>query len=253
MHVISRRFKSLDAFFELSQEFGHSTEYTVSWIDCLASGAGLGRGWFIAGTHESRGELRASRPSAGFNVFVEPPISLVNAATLRAFNFAYFHRPVPAAQVTDYIPFFYPLDGLRNWNRIYGPRGFYQFQCVFPSSAGERGIRSILSETAKSGEGSFLAVLKEFGSVSSPGILSFPRPGPTLALDFPNRGEATVRLLRRLEAIVVDAGGALYPAKDALMSPETFRRSFPAWETFERERDPALCSDFWRRVTARLG
>lgn len=253
IHLVSRRFGGLDEFFAVSRELSGSFEYTVSWIDCLAGGAALGRGWFMAGTHAPPAEQRDFRPGRGLNFFVQPPLSLVNSVTLRAFNLLYYRRPVPETQVTDYLPFFYPLDAIRNWNRMYGPRGFYQFQCVLPPETGERGIRDILLETAKRREGSFLVVLKEFGDVPSPGLLSFPRPGPTLALDFPNRGAKTVALLERLEAMVMEAGGALYPAKDALMSPDTFRRSYPGWEALERRRDPAMDSDFWRRVTERSG
>ncbi|HSG47511.1 MAG TPA: FAD-binding oxidoreductase [Longimicrobiales bacterium] len=252
IHVESRRFGGLDEFFALSRELSGSFEYTVSWIDCLAGGPGLGRGWFMAGTHAPPGEQRAFKPSRGVNFFVQPPISMVNSATLRAFNLVYYHRPVPRTRVTDYVPFFYPLDAVRNWNRMYGPRGFFQFQCVLPPATGEAGIRDILLETAKRREGSFLVVLKEFGDVATPGLLSFPRPGPTQARDLPNRGEKTARLLRHLEAMVMEAGGALYPAKDALMSPDTFRRSYPRWEALERLRDPAMNSDFWSRVTTGL-
>ena len=253
IHMVSRRFGSLDEFFALSRELSSSFEYTVSWIDCLAGGSALGRGWFMAGTHAPPEEQRAFKASRGLNFFLEPPVSLVNALTLRAFNFLYYHRPVPQTQVTDYLPFFYPLDAVRNWNRMYGPRGFYQFQCVLPLETGERGIRDILLKIARRREGSFLAVLKEFGDVASPGLLSFPRPGPTLALDFPNRGAKTVALLKHLEAMVMEAGGALYPAKDALLSPDTFRRSYPRWEALERLRDPVMNSDFWRRVTEPSG
>lgn len=242
------RFGNLAEFFALSAESDHRHAYTVSWIDCLARGSALGRGWYIAGNHASeRGrEPRRRRP---LNFFVQPPLSLVNALTLKAFNTLYYHRPVPAAGPVDYEPFFYPLDSILNWNRMYGPRGFYQFQCVVPPESGEPVIRELLVQTAKFRQGSFLAVLKQFGDVASPGLLSFPRPGPTLALDFPNRGQRTRALLGRLEEIVMEAGGALYPAKDACMTAETFRRSYPAWETLESMRDPAFSSDFWRRVT----
>ena len=158
---------------------------------------------------------------------------------------------MPRTARADYEPFFYPLDAIRNWNRLYGPKGFYQFQCVVPPEVGEEAIGEILDQIAAHGSGSFLAVLKQFGSVPSPGILSFPRPGPTLALDFPNRGERTLRLLARLEAVAMEAGGALYPAKDACMTPDTFRRSYPRWEELEARRDPAIQSDFWGRVTGR--
>lgn len=252
MVVESRRFANLAEFFALSGEMDRRHAYTVAWIDCLAGGAGLGRGWLMAGSHsEDDGQVRARR-KRGLDFFIQPPFSLVNALSLRAFNLLYYHRPVPTRQVTDFEPFFYPLDAVGNWNRMYGPRGFYQFQCVVPPDVGERVIRELLAEIARQGQGSFLAVLKQFGTVRSPGLLSFPRPGPTLALDFPNRGTATLRLMKRLEAIAMEAGGALYPAKDACMDPDTFERSYPAWRDLEALRDPAFTSDFWRRVTADL-
>jgi FAD/FMN-containing dehydrogenase len=242
------RFGNLSDFFALSEEADRKYEYTVSWIDCLAARQALGRGWFIGGNHarEAGAPVRRRRP---INLFLEPPISMVNALSLRAFNLLYYNRPTPAAGPVDYEPFFYPLDSILNWNRMYGPRGFYQFQCVVPTAVGEAVIRELLVQTARFRQGSFLAVLKQFGHVISPGLLSFPRPGPTLALDFPNRGGRTRELLARLESIVMEAGGALYPAKDACMSADTFRRSYPEWESLEAMRDPAFSSDFWRRVT----
>ena len=114
---------------------------------------------------------------------------------------------------------------------------------------GARALPALLAEIARSGQASFLAVLKTFGDRPSPGLLSFPRPGTTLALDFPNRGEATLALMGRLDAIVREAKGALYPAKDGRMPADMFRRSFPQWEAFACLKDPALSSDFWRRVS----
>jgi hypothetical protein len=110
-----------------------------------------------------------------------------------------------------------------------------------------------LKTISSSGEGTFLAVLKNFGQVESPGMLSFPRPGVTLALDFANRGERTLRLLDELDGIVMGSGGAVYPAKDARMSPAMFRASFPGWREFDAYRDPKFSSSFWRRVTASEG
>jgi FAD/FMN-containing dehydrogenase len=146
-----------------------------------------------------------------------------------------------------YRPFYYPLDAVHRWNRLYGKRGLLQWQCVVPTDSDA--IRRILEDISRSGEGSFLAVLKTFGDVRSPGLLSFPRPGVTLALDFPNRGERTFALLDRLDAIVREHAGALYPAKDARMSPETFRAGFPQWERLAALADPRFSSSFWRRVT----
>lgn len=249
IEVESVRFDALSDFFELSRDADRRFEYTVSWIDCLARGKALGRGWMYCGNHaplEAQREFRDRKP---LPFFLEPPLSLVNALSLKAFNFLYFHRPVPRHQHVDYDPFFYPLDSIRKWNRMYGPRGFFQFQCVVPPEGGPGAVRELLVQTAKHGQGSFLAVLKQFGDLESPGWLSFPRPGPTLALDFPNRGNRTLELMRRLEDVVMEAGGALYPAKDACMAPETFARSFPRWPELEAMRDPAFSSDFWTRVT----
>ena len=150
-----------------------------------------------------------------------------------------------------YEPFFYPLDAVRDWNRGYGRRGFYQYQFVVPFRDGDAAVREILGRLAASGEGSFLAVLKTFGDVPSPGLMSFPREGVTLALDLPNRGERTLRLLRDCDAVVRDARGAVYPAKDATMTPASFRAFFPQWEAFAEHIDPAFSSSFWRRVTGK--
>jgi L-gulonolactone oxidase len=149
-----------------------------------------------------------------------------------------------------YDPFLYPLDSIQNWNRLYGRKGFYQYQCVIPDGAGREPIRALLQQIAASGEGSFLAVLKRFGDVSSPGVLSFPMPGLTLALDFRNRGDRTLRLLDRLDAIVAEAGGRLYAAKDLRMSREMFTAGYPGLDRFARHVDPACRSDFWTKINA---
>lgn len=247
--VRTTRFGGLSDFFALSEETNGEYDYTVSWIDCLARGARLGRGRFMAGNHAADGE-RVPRPkSRRLDVFVPPPLSLVNRWSARAFNAMYHRLPAAPRAVVDYEPFFYPLDAISRWNRVYGPKGFYQFQCVVPPEVGEDAIRELLVRIGNHGEASFLVVLKQFGDLPSPGLLSFPRPGPTLALDFPNRGRSTLDLLATLERITMEAGGAMYPAKDACMSPETFRRSYPRWEELEARRDPAYVSDLWCRVT----
>jgi FAD/FMN-containing dehydrogenase len=150
--------------------------------------------------------------------------------------------------IVAYEPFFYPLDSLGRWNRVYGQRGFLQYQCVVPKSALQRILRLITD----SGMGSFLAVLKQFGARSSPGMLSFPRPGLTLALDFAMRGERTLALLNALDQVVFESGGALYPAKDARMTPQMFAASFPNWREFRHYVDEKLSSSFWRRVTGEI-
>ncbi|MDB6103719.1 MAG: FAD-binding oxidoreductase, partial [Gammaproteobacteria bacterium] len=148
----------------------------------------------------------------------------------------------------EYAPFFYPLDGILHWNRLYGPHGLYQYQCVIPGAAGPEAMTHLLQTIARSRLGSFLAVLKLFGPLSSPGMLSFPREGITLALDFPNRGERLARLFSELDAIVREAGGRLYPAKDGRMPGSLFRSGFPRWQEFSQYIDPRCSSTFWRRV-----
>jgi hypothetical protein len=137
-----------------------------------------------------------------------------------------------------------------DWNRLYGKRGFFQYQCIVPYQDGYEVMKEILERISRSGEGSFLGILKTFGDVPSPGMLSFPRPGLTLALDFANRGQKTLCLLDALDTLVRQSGGIVYPAKDARMSPESFQTYFPRWQEFAQYIDPKFSSSFWRRVTA---
>ncbi|MFP5441221.1 MAG: FAD-binding protein [Gammaproteobacteria bacterium] len=249
--TLTVRFDSLAEFFALSAELDPQHEYSVAWIDCLADGSRAGRGAFSAGDHAVDGPLSVAGTSA-LRLPFTPPFSLVNAATLRAFNTAYWHLQ-PArrrARRRDYAPFFYPLDGIRDWNRGYGPGGFQQYQCVIPEAAAADAIGELLAAIAASGRGSFLAVLKRCGDLQSPGLLSFPLAGTSLALDFPQHDDLDRRLFPRLDAIVRSAGGRLYPAKDAHMRGEDFRRAYPAWEQLAALRDPALNSRFWQRVTS---
>lgn len=249
MQVESLRFDRLDDFFALSAESGDSHEYTVAWIDCLAQGASLGRGHFLRANHAAPGTT-GQRPGAGLAMPLTPPLSLVNRLTLRPFNTLYYHRQRARLRqsVQHYAPYFYPLDGIRDWNRMYGPKGFLQHQCVLPPAHARAGVAALLAEIARSGQGSFLAVLKEFGDRPAPGLMSFARPGTTLALDFPRRDAGVFALLDRLDVIVVEAGGAIYPAKDARMSPAAFRRGQPRLEQFLPHLDPGFSSSFWRRV-----
>lgn len=247
----SHRFRDLAEFFALSAASDRDYEYTVAWIDCAAKGTSLGRGLFSRANHApAQAGKRLSAPGRRLSVPVTPPISLINTFSLRSFNQLYFHRQRHAVQhaVTHYEPFFYPLDGIGNWNRIYGPRGFLQYQCVVPPGDAEATIGALVRIISAAGGGSFLAVLKQFGERPSPGMLSFARPGATLALDFPFQGQRTLDLLDRLDDVVAGAGGAVYPAKDARLSGERFRQYFPKWETFSNYIDPRFSSSFWRRV-----
>jgi len=245
------KFGDLDEFFALSAQHDSKYEYTVSWVDCLAGGKGAGRGHYIGGNHATDGKLEVARGKAK-RMPVDPPFSLVNTLTLKAFNTLYYQRQVRKVVETrvNYDPFFYPLDKLLLWNRMYGKAGFQQYQCVIPPESGRDAVAAILRETSLNGAGSFLAVLKQCADIKSPGLLSFPKAGVSLALDFAQRDALNTRLFARLDALVHEAGGRLYPAKDAHMSAHHFQSAYPAWARLESLRDPLLMSRFWRRVTS---
>jgi FAD/FMN-containing dehydrogenase len=243
------RFGSLREFFELSGPLEQAHRYVVAWLDCVSPGGP--RGVLFAGDHDDRPGPAPRRrllpfPRTG-------PVSLVTPFTMRAFNELYYRLPrgrAGEAQRISYDNFFYPLDGITNWSHIYGPRGFFQYQCLVPPDThGHAALVEILERIAQSGQPSFLAVLKRFGTIPPLGMMSFPRPGFTLALDFPNRGDATLQLFEALDAIVVAAQGRVYPAKDARMSSASFQAFYPAWQEFSRFVDPRFSSSFWRRVT----
>ncbi|MDQ2783415.1 MAG: FAD-binding oxidoreductase [Chloroflexota bacterium] len=247
------RFDSLDEFLALTAASDATHEYTMSWADCLFGGKGYVRGHFIRGNHNTSPEL-ADRPpphTPSIGVPVDLPGALLNTWTVKAFNTAYFHRQRAQSvrHVIPYDPFFYPLDAIKGWNRMYGARGFLQYQCVVPFNNDNAAIKEIFTRITHSGEGSFLVVLKTFGDLPSPGLLSFPRPGITLALDFPFHGARTLQLLEDLDGVVRASGGAVYPAKDARMSVESFAAFFPQWRGFACHMDPQFSSSFWRRVT----
>jgi FAD/FMN-containing dehydrogenase len=245
----SQRFANLAEFFALSAQSDADYEYSAAWIDCLAVGDASGRGVFTRGNHAPGGHALPKVKS--MHMPATPPFSLINSLSLRAFNELYYRRgsAVQRDALWHYRPFLYPLDSITEWNRIYGPRGFFQYQCVVPVHVAQDSVQEMLRKISASGVGSFLAVLKKFGDIAPLGLLSFARPGTTLALDFPNKGEVTLKLLETLDAITRAAGGAVYPAKDARMSAAAFQQYFPAWTEFSRFIDPRFSSSFWRRVT----
>lgn len=206
-------------------EANRAATYSVAWIDCLASGADLGRSLVYLGEHARAGEI-GERPLAGppprhrRTVPVDLPGFTLNRLSVAAFNAAYYARATPGEALVDLQTYFYPLDAIRDWNRIYGPSGFLQHQSVLPPESAREGLRALLTRIADRGAGSFLAVLKLLGEAAGP--LSFPRPGYTLALDFPATA-ANFSLLVELDAVVADHGGRLYLAKDARAGVSTLR------------------------------
>ena len=240
-------YANLDQFFRLADESEADWEHTVSWIDCITGGGG--RGLFMRG-NPTKVEDRPAPQGRKLTMPMVPPVSLVNRLSLRPFNMAYYHLKKRQAgrAITHYEPFFYPLDNLLEWNRMYGPNGFFQYQSVVPREVGQDAVQAMLKEIARSGGGSFLAVLKTFGNRQPVGMLSFPQPGVTLALDFPNHGDRTHKLFERLDAIVREAKGRIYPAKDARMPRELFEAGYPRLGEFMKYRDLGISSGLSRRL-----
>jgi FAD/FMN-containing dehydrogenase len=243
-------FGALDEFFARAAESDKQFDYTVAWVDCLAKGGALGRGIFSRGRHAATSPLVVRQARKGLSLPVDLPGCILNGPAVRAFNALYFRNGRRRAgwTTTPLESFFYPLDAIDGWNRMYGKRGLYQHQSVAPPDAAQDAIRAMLKTVSAEGEGSFLAVLKTFGDKPSPGMLSFPRPGTTLALDFANRGAPTLALMDRLDAIVREARGRLYPAKDGRISAEMFRAGYPHWREFAQCVDPGFSSHFRQRV-----
>lgn len=245
------RFASLEEFEALSLESDGTHEYSVAWIDSLASRDRMGRGIFIRGNH-APGPTPPANGRAVLSVPFRLPFSAINRASLTVFNEVYYRKQGARAgrrRTVPYQPFFFPLDAVCNWNRLYGSRGLLQHQCVVPREGGIETVSALLSLAQRRGASSFLTVLKAFGDVPSPGLLSFPRPGLTLTLDFANGGEKTLALLDELDEVVLAAGGRVNPYKDARMKASSFKAFYPERIELERLRDPALSSSFWRRVT----
>ncbi len=252
--VETTRMDNLAHFFDLSGETGASppSEYSVAWIDALAKGGEIGRGIFMRANHANEGGAggdAGAKPR--FAVPFDFPAATLNRYSVGLFNALYRTRARSQwlKSREPYGKYLFPLDSIGRWNRMYGKPGFLQHQSVVPRSDATAKLTEMLEAIAQSGEASFLTVLKVFGDQPPAGLMSFARPGVTLALDLPMRGAATFELLERLDAVVRDAGGAIYPAKDARMSPQTFRASFPNLEEFKAYVDPAFSSSFWRRVT----
>lgn len=247
-------FRDLSEFFGLAEAADQANEYAVAWIDQLASGRHSGRGLLFTGNHAEHGSHKASRAGGNFSVPFQPPFNVLNRPFLTAFNAAYRwkKRRATAPRQIGYQGFFFPLDGVRDWNRLYGPSGLFQHQSLVPEDVARLIVPELLAAARRAGQGSFLTVLKRFGKVRSPALLSFPRPGYTLTLDFPNKGPATLALLAELDRITVEAGGAVNPYKDARMAAATFAASFPEWPKLEALRDPVFMSDFWARTAGRI-
>jgi len=248
--------EALEAF-----EDTFAATYSMAWIDCAATGDKMGRSIVMNGEHAGRSELPADRRAKPYDMpkhgtmsvpFNAPGFAL-NPWSVRLFNEAYYQRGarLPSNGLVGWAPFFYPLDTIRNWNRIYGRKGFMQFQCVVPLESHAEGLRAILDAISRTGAGSFLAVLKRFGAQES--RLSFPMEGYTLALDFP-MNRRSLALMPELDRITADHGGRFYLAKDSRMSADTLRETDPRWAEFAAmRREHGLQHHFASAQSERLG
>jgi decaprenylphospho-beta-D-ribofuranose 2-oxidase len=230
--------ENLDELIRLFEEYGHYT-YSVAWIDCLKQGSQFGRSILMLGEHaelKDLDDLHRKSPlrlpaKKQINFPFNLPSWVLNAYTVKAFNFFFYAKNFKKEinNVVGYEPFFYPLDAILHWNRGYGKKGFVQYQFVLPLEASQ-GLIEILHRISKKGMGSFLAVLKVFGKQKS--IISFPKEGYTLALDFPVRGDL-LAFLDELDQIVLQYGGRLYMSKDARMKPEVLKSGYPELDKFK--------------------
>ena len=231
--------RNLEHCMELIEENNAST-YSVAWLDCLSGGSSLGRSILHLGEHAVDGEL-VVKSRRGPSVPFSTPGFLLNKFTMSVFNSVLYNLRNKGEKIssTNYDAYFFPLDNISNWNRLYGAQGFLQYQFVLPGESTLEGMQKIVQRVSAAGKGSFLAVLKKFGAANS-NLLSFPMAGYTLTLDF-KREQRIFPLLDELDALVIDYGGRHYLAKDARLSEEVFKAGYPNWEKFlalKKQLDP---------------
>ncbi|MBI3447104.1 MAG: FAD-binding oxidoreductase, partial [Magnetospirillum sp.] len=231
--VTEERAPDLDGLMDLLAGARQTASHSVAWIDALARGKSLGRGVVETG-RISPDQAKSPSQRRSLALPMDLPSLAMSAPLVAAFNHAYYHR-IPEGgrrRLADSRSFLYPLDAISGWNRLYGKRGFHQFQCVIPEAAAPQAMRLLLETIAAARAASFLAVLKTLGEEGA-GFLSFPMRGWSLALDFPARS-GVVDLLARLEAITIDHGGRIYLAKDSVMAPASLDRMYPRLERLRR-------------------
>ncbi len=253
--VLRVRAGNLDSLFTLFSKHDGDYEYSVAWLDTLARGASMGRGVLMLGNHASAatGQISMPREKIKLKVPFAMPGILLNRPFLSTFNSLFFGLAPRHGRTTreSFEGFFYPLDRIRDWNLLYGKSGFFQYQCVIPDPRSEAGIAACLRFLSDNGLGAFLSVLKRCGDDEV--MLPFCKKGYTLALDIPFRGQETLRLLDRMDTLVLDFKGRVYLSKDARLSPETFRAMYPesqAWMAAVRRYNPEAKSD--SRMAERL-
>jgi len=259
VRVQSHRTSGLEETLDLLHQTADSHRYSVSWIDALASSHQLGRGWVLAGEHADARELPASLQENPFHLPTRPTRSVpvhfpgwvLNRWSCGLFNERVYRRGIVKGNLVDLESFFYPLDSVHHWNRIYGRRGFIQYQALFPFESANTSIRSMLELLHRSGQSAFFAGIKSAGPESG-GLLSFLSPGFTIGLDLPYR-DGIESLITEWDRLVIEAGGRVYLAKDSLLSADSYRQMYPRWREFNairKEIDPkgAISSNQSRRL-----
>jgi decaprenylphospho-beta-D-ribofuranose 2-oxidase len=208
------------------------TSYSVAWVDCLAKGNQLGRSLLFLGEHLNQGQLSLNKKNKS-NILSFLPSFLLNKYTVRVFNELYFKKTTFSKdhRILSFEKYFYPLDTIPNWNLMYGKKGFIQYQCVLPKIVGVQGLKKLIRVISDNNMHPFLAVLKIFGEKNK-NYLSFPMPGYSLALDF-KMSQSIFNLVKILDSFISDMGGKIYLTKDALMTEETFKKTYPQWQQFE--------------------
>jgi FAD binding domain len=244
------KFYSFEEFINLSVDSDKTFEYTVAWIDSFASNSSTIKGIFMRANHDKNLKNNRNIKIREYKLPFYPPFSLINNYTTKIFNFLYFRKQLSKKIITkiDYNSFFFPLDLVNNWNLLYGPKGFTQLQFVCPLQNIKFLLDEILSLLTKYELSSPLSVLKAFGVQRSPGLLSFPREGITLAMDFPNSNKNLGLFLAEALKIIYKHKGIVYPAKDTHLNQFLFHQSFENIDEFKKNQDPNFYSDFWRRV-----
>jgi FAD/FMN-containing dehydrogenase len=226
--------KSLEHTYHAFEDSANAN-YSVAWIDCLKSGKSLGRSVLLLGDHSETGNLDFFMKRR-ISVPIELPSFLLNKASISALNAMYYSKAIDnQLKQVSLSTFFYPLDTIEGWNKLYGRSGFLQYQFVLPSEVGIEAMRGVLMEIVRSGSGSFLAVLKRFGPANK-NLLSFPMDGYTLALDF-KATSSNLTLIHKLDEMIVGTGGRVYLTKDAVMKESTFKATYPKWQEFELVRE----------------
>tara|TARA_Y100001958_G_C21228991_1_gene554526 strand:+ start:1015 stop:2319 length:1305 start_codon:yes stop_codon:yes gene_type:complete len=250
MHVENIKFNNLEEYFIINNK-SKKWPYTVAWFDNSAEGKNLGKGIFSRGYFLKDNNLKAHSSKKIISIPNKFPGFLLNKFFIKIFNKLYWNRPA-ANKVfhTHYDNFFYPLDKIKNWNNLYGDRGFYQFQCIFPEKYAKNAIKEVLSKIKTHNMLSFLAVFKTHKKETSPGLNSFCISGTSIAIDLPNKkNDKTIKLLKDLEKSVLKFKGKINPSKDSIMSAKTYKKSYPNWIKLNKFKDPYLSSSFWERVT----